>query len=420
MKILLVKPPFARLLGSDAYLSYPMGLMSIAARLRQRGHDVAIYDDDVSNPEPIPSGGTEIRLREAAVAEEAWLAPLAQVVDDFAPDVVGVGYRTVDADAAHTIAGFLRERGIRTVAGGIHPSLLPQEEILVFDTVVVGEGDGGNAVVPFENPMHGIITMEAQDDWGEVGLARDAVIGGERYVRYLRELIEVQRGCPYQCAYCAAPTVFGPRVRARDPEDVCAEIRAEGMTSGRLIADSFGANRDYALALCEQLAETGYTWNCTMAIQNADLEMLTAAKAGGCYCINAGIESAVPRWQELSGKRVAPGAPERLLEDAAAVGVGVGFFFMIGWPGETEEELWQTLDYAQTLKAAGATMCISVVTAYPKTRLWELAYGDGKRTPPPWSEFLHQSAGMGFADVPKQAWEAVLEEANDANRKPAR
>ena len=264
--------------------------------------------------------------------------------------------------------------------------------------------------------MRGIVRLEPSDDprydWGTVWPARDAVIGGERYVRYLQCMVETQRGRPYRCSYCAAPQIFGSSVRSRDPADVCAEIEAGGMKSGRIIADSFAVNRAYALALCERLAEVDYSWVCNMTLQNADAEMLDAVKAGGCSCVNVGIESAVPKWQKLSGKRVKRGAPERLLAEATERGLRVGFFFMVGWPGETEDELWQTLEYAGALKADGATMCISVVTAYPKTRLWDLAYGDGTRTPPPWSEMLHQSAGMGYADCSEGAWEAVVTEAN--------
>ena len=414
MKILLIKPPLARLLDSAVYMTYPLGLMYVGAHLVEAGHDVLIYHDDVSNPASLTREGTaDIRDLKTDAGGD-WLAPIEWAVEEFKPDVVGLSYCTIDVAATHKIAAMLRGRGIRTVAGGVHPSLLPEEEAELFDAVVVGEGDSPEIAGVFEDAT-GIVRMNAREDWGALWPLRDGVMGGERYPPYLQQIIQTQRGCPYNCSYCATPTVFGRKVRTRDPLDVRAEVASGHMTSGRVIDDSFGVNRKHALAVCEGFRDLPYGWVCDIALQNADAEMLDALALAGCYCVNVGVESAVPKWRELSGKRVNEGDPERLLDEAGERGVNVVYYFMVGWPGETQAELWQTLGYAQELKDKGAKPCISVVTAYPKTRLWDLAYGDGTRTPPPWSEFLHQSAAMGYADCSPKQWSAVLDATNIVN-----
>lgn len=414
LRIMLTQPPFARLLQSNVYLTLPLGPMLVASMLKQRGHEVVIYHDDASNPAPIPAGPVCLgQVTRRALGEECY-APFLAALEDFAPDVVGMSYRTVDADAVHDLAGFVRQRGIRLVAGGIHPSLLPEEEIKVFDAVVVGEGDHPQAAAAFEDFGTEIVRVPFMEDLDAVCADRGCVIGGERYSPFLTGMIETQRGCPYACSYCAAPTVFGKRVRMRDPGAVREEVESLHTKQGRIIDDSFGVVRQHGLAVCRELAKTGFRWVCDAALQNIDQELCEALRAGGCRRVNIGLESGSPRWRELSGKRVGPGQAEATLETAKRAGLGVVFYWIIGFPGETAEELQATLRWAAELKARGAIPCISTLTPYPGTKVWEMTEGlrDDSQG---WAGYFHQSATQGFADVTADQWLAATREADRLN-----
>lgn len=413
MKILLAKGPFARLLGSDVYSLYPLGLMYVAAMLEQRGHDVAIYHDDVSNPQPIPSNPARFKPMSVPLPSEEMLQPFVNVLDGFQPDVVGVSYCTADRGSAHAVAALAKQRGIRTVAGGVHPSLLPVDALSLFDAAVVGEGDNPFAASAFETEDTGYLVVPPVENLDAIMPNRNAVIGGERYPQFLRGMVHTQRGCPYNCGFCAAPKVFGRKVRMRDPGLVREEVETLGVSTGRIIDDSFGVNRKHGLAVCRELAKTNFKWVCDVALQDIDDERIEAWVEGGCTQINIGIESAVPRWQELSGKHVKPGQPELILEKANKKGLGVVFYFMIGYPGETYAEMQQTLHYANSLKELGAIPCISIVTPYPKTAIFDMLHGADVAWD--WSQFVHQSDKMGFADCTAKEWQKVVAEGNRIN-----
>lgn len=415
MRVLLVKPAFARVLQNTVYLTYPLGLMYVAGMLRANGHEVSIWHDDVSNGKfsgPGAASFKPLRLQEPDPVEI--LQPLADYMDAYKPDVVGVSYTTIDRAGAHAVAKLAKTRGIRTVAGGVHPSLLPSDELGPFDGVVIGEGDTDEAlwVLGANSSMESGRT----EDLDQYSPARDAVVGYENYDPYLRGIIQTQRGCPYNCGYCAAPKVFGRKVRTRKPDAVAAEVASLGVSNGRIIDDSFFVNKDHSRAVCAALSGSGFSWVCDMALQDANDDALRWVRKGGGTAINVGVESASVRWRELSGKHVSEGQPEDLVKRARDKGLRVHFYFMIGFPGETVDEINATLDYAAKLKDLGATPCISLVTPYPKTRLWDLAIETKKIDNPDWSVFIHQGSTLRLADCTDAEWEAAIEKGNLVNK----
>jgi len=413
MKILLVKPAFARLLGSSIYITMPLGLCYVAGMLKQKGHEVLIYHDDVSNPKRIPSSKVILENISIVEPDEDILAPLENVIDNFKPDAIGVSFCTADRQSAVAVAIIARERGIHTVAGGVHPSLLPMDALLHFDAAVVGEGEHLIAEQAFHPNFKGIMTIPPIEDLDAVIPDKDCIIGRERYLRFMYGLVQTQRGCPYNCGFCAAPKIFGRKVRTRNPVAVREEIERHGAKSGRIIDDSFGVNRNHGLAVCNELSKIDFTWSCDVALQDIDSERIAAWVASGCEKINIGIESAVERWQELSGKNIKPGRPKEIARECLDSGLGVVYYFMIGYPGETYDEMSLTLDYAESLKNIGANPCISIVTPYPQTKIWDMVNGSEREWD--WSDFVHQSTRMGFADCTEKEWNAAVSRANILN-----
>lgn len=438
MKILLVKPAFARILDNTVYCTYPLGLMYVAAMLRDRGHDVKIWHDDVSNDGPINSHSAWFQPIRSMEPGPEIMDPLVHEMETWQPEVVGVSYTTIDRLGAHAVAYAANKLGIRTVAGGIHPSLLPVEELSPggpFDAVVIGEGDNEEAALAFEydvwdweiTPVGHIPLGRASSSFriqdhsyslfDKLLPARDAVINHERYHPYLSGMIQTQRGCPYNCGYCAAPSVFGRKVRTRDPQKVVAEIESIGVKNGRIIDDSFFVVKQHGRDLCNELerANMGYTWVCDIAMQDATEDALEHMARAGCVAINSGIESATERWRELSGKHIVQGQPESLLQRANGRGISVHYYFMVGFPGETYTEMHATLDMAERLKDMGAVPCISIVTPYPKTRLWDLACDVADLHDPDWSVFIHQNSSVKLADCTSDEWDRVVQRGNEIN-----
>ena len=413
-KIMLVKPAFAHLLQNDAYRTFPLGLMTVASMLQSRGHEVLIWHADVSSGVPIPKKSLEFTPMHQLDTPEIY-ATLELALDEWQPDVVGISCVTADSLSAYHVAALCKARGIRTVGGGVHPSLCTEEARQHFDCVVVGEGDTVVAATAFEDHSVSLVQPPLNSNLDEFLPAREAVIGWQDYPEYLRGFIQTQRGCVYNCGYCAAPKVFGSRIRTRTAESVGREVAGLGVHVGRIVDDAFGVLQPHSIEVCNELSKLRYRWVCDIAIQDATDVMLEHMARGGCMQINLGIESGTERWRALSGKRVQPGDPERVLSTAQSMGMRTLFYFMMGFPGETYEEVTATLDMAEALKDRGAAPCISVVTPSPRTKLWDLAMGTREQGDVPWSEFIHQSAGMGFADVTVTQWAALTKRADRIN-----
>ena len=149
MRILFIDPPFQRFMGFYRYY-YPLGLASMAAVLRQAGHEVMVYDADHSE-----SGET---LSWTAVAERhgeflkglhtedhpLWQEANA-VVSGFGPDIVGITALSVKASSAARVAAICAEVDdrIAVVVGGDHPTVFPAKTLQDpnIDFVVRGEGE---------------------------------------------------------------------------------------------------------------------------------------------------------------------------------------------------------------------------------------------------------------------------------------
>ena len=114
------------------------------------------------------------------------------------------------------------------IAGGPHATGRPEETLEYFDYVVVGEG---------EETLPELIRAidEGSDPSAVNGIAfkkdgRVVFTGGrenidlDQYAPFKPPLlgpIEISRGCPWNCAYCQTPRIFGHCMRHRSVEAIC-------------------------------------------------------------------------------------------------------------------------------------------------------------------------------------------------------
>jgi B12-binding domain/radical SAM domain protein len=114
------------------------------------------------------------------------------------------------------------------IAGGPHPSMRPVETLEFFDYVVVGEGE--------ETLPELITVLQKNADVSSVkGMAfkkddnivltekrKDVIL--DNYPPFepglVHSSIEITRGCPFSCAYCSTPRLFGRRMRHRSINEI--------------------------------------------------------------------------------------------------------------------------------------------------------------------------------------------------------
>ncbi|MFD9872448.1 B12-binding domain-containing radical SAM protein [Streptomyces niveus] len=262
---------------------------------------------------------------------------------------------------------------------------------------------------------------------------------------HLEANIVGSRGCPYNCTFCGAAVSANPDVtiRVREPENIIGELdilHAEyGVTAFRFVDDLFlGVSRVITrqmAAFTRHRVGERYVWDATGRINvldrldNTELERLVN---NGPREVALGIESGSDRILRAMDKRIDAEMTERVTRRLVEHGIGVKGYFILGFPGETHEDLRATVRHIRNLwRIADANpgdvrASVFEFRPYPGTPVWKtltdgghdpdklLTYGDVDLTADGADESMRQrdefnfSVGIQFGDVPLPEVRATL------------
>lgn len=182
--------------------------------------------------------------------------------------------------------------------------------------------------------------------------------------------IVTSRGCTAGCTYCIKHVSYQYTVRLRSPEKIVEEmeiLQQHGIHNIHMYADLFTVNREQVMALCQLMIaqRMNIRWTCNSRVDYVDEEMLQTMAQAGCWLISWGIESGNEQILRHARKGAYPDKAERALRWARAAGIMNWGYFIIGLPGETEETVRQTIDFAKKLPLDIALF--HVAAPYPGT-----------------------------------------------------
>ncbi|MFJ2566561.1 B12-binding domain-containing radical SAM protein [Streptomyces sp. NPDC087568] len=264
-------------------------------------------------------------------------------------------------------------------------------------------------------------------DWLTAGAARG----------HLEANIVGSRGCPYNCTFCGAAWSANPdvQIRVRSPENVIGELDSlcaqYGVTAFRFVDDLFlGAKRvidDQMAAFTRQRIGERYVWDATGRINVLDRctdQELETLVTNGLREVALGIESGSDRILTAMDKRINAEMTERVARRLVTHGIGVKGYFILGFPGESLEDLNATVQHVRNLWAIAdqhpgdIRASVFEFRPYPGTPVWQtlikdgykpdelLAYGDVDLTQNGAEESMRQrdefnfSVGIQFGGVP--------------------
>jgi len=453
LRILLINPPLQRLKGIN-YVYLPLGLGSLAAVLRDAGHDVRIYNAEIMEPgeEMLHDKGymayLEQHSRYLATLEDA-ASPIWDTIDkrirEFDPELVGVSVMTAKVGSSVRISQRVKAWNpeVPVIWGGPHPAAqlsdmqhYPEVDLCALgeaeDTVVelataLAEGKRSNDELQH---IEGLALRGDDGQWFATG-ARTRVRELDRFPWPARDLnwadpgydaltlgsLITVRGCPFDCWFCDTPTYWGKKVRYRTPENVLAEIRELkerfGVREFFFWDDTFTVRRQHVTALCEAMIreKIDIIWRCTSRVDCINDEMLDLMRRAGCVNIDVGIESGSDRTLiEMNKKETR----QQLLDGVAQIqrhGINVNAYFMLGFPEETEEDARATLELMEEIDLS--RIYLSIFTPYPGTGLWDSARSHELiEEHPQWHRYSHQSPDNHFSTkIPLEKFRELVEEA---------
>jgi len=369
----------------------PLGLLYLVSVLRQN----------------FP-GQFEIDLVEQALYKLDF-KQIKERIKKFNPDLVGFSCLSQEADEMAKISHIVKELKPEclTVLGGPHASVfydcvLEKNNI---DIVVIGEGErtfpellkkllSGEPIeqvrgIAFKRKDRIILTPPQKpiEDLDSLPFPAWDLIDFQDYSWMISTnaychsvpwaVIFTSRGCPYQCAYCH--NIFGKRTRFRSPENVISEIELlvnkYGVKEIHIVDDVFNLDILRAKKICDLIIERKI--KIKIAFPNGlrgdimDKELIGKLKQAGCYAIGYAVETASPRLQKLINKNLDFDKIRQVISWTADEKIITQGYFMLGFPGETREEMEMTINYA--LKSRFLIAFFSLVAVYPRTHLMEIA-----------------------------------------------
>lgn len=281
-----------------------------------------------------------------------------------------------------------KHRGKTVVAGGPHPTSLPEEALEAgCDFVVRGEGE--NTIPLFLEAMRdgktGVIETDGRPDLTTSPIPRFDLL---RLNDYETVTIQTSRGCPFDCEFCDVVNLFGRKPRHKTPKQVLAELEtlyrlgAEGTVF--ICDDNFIGSKNHARALLKKLApwlkSRGTPFNFfTQASVNLgqDPEMMDLMTEANLGKIFIGLESPDEKVLETSHKFHNIKNPlVESLNNLKKNGISVMGSFIIGLDGETKGAGERICAFVEQTDLPVAML--GVLQAAPHTSLWNRLEKEGR------------------------------------------
>lgn len=326
-------------------------------------------------------------------------------------DLVGLTALTCQAPRAYQIADAFRRRGVRTIMGGIHASLLPEEAARHVDAVVVGEAEDlweevlddlrAGALKPHYQAAH-------RPDLQRRVIPRFDLLDSSRYVsmpltgkQFLYLPVQTTRGCPYDCDMCAVVQHLGRRMRKKPIDNVLAEIRPDLSLLTFFSDDNFAGDPGYTRELLAAIRPLKIRWYCQLSTTIArDPELIEQMGQAGCLGAFLGIESlSSVNLRGLNKGFNRPEAYPALLSQLKEVGIMPSVSLIYGLEEDSYDSLMRALDLLERWNVT--ILFLFMLTPFPRTRLYERLAAQGRITCTDWSLFdaVHPVIAFGSASA---------------------
>ena len=259
------------------------------------------------------------------------------------------------------------------------------------DFLVIGEGEETtfelyNAIISTTNfhEINGIAFLENGNviqtpartkfrELDDLPLPNRDAIPNEKYLETWKKnhgessmTISTQRGCPYTCKWCST-AVYGQRYRRRPAHLVAQEMKIlkdqYNPDAIWFVDDVFTISHKWLTAFHEEVVKqkAQIRFECITRAERLNDEILRLLKEAGCFRIWIGAESGSQKIIDLMDRRVDVNHVKKVIQDTNAMGMETGTFIMLGYPGETEDDITETIHY---LKEANPTH-YTITVAYP-------------------------------------------------------
>ncbi len=363
----------------------PLGLLYNASSLIDAGFKVKVIDMDV---------------------EKLGLDAIEPIIQKFQPPIIGISCTSPLYPIIQQITRIIKgvNSNIFTLLGGPHPTILPESVLneTSIDFLIRGEGEL-TVVEMMEANLHSteklsnIRGLSFKKDERQIHNPDRPLIKNLNtipfpdrsmlpYRKYFAASAKenpctsliTSRGCPYKCIFCS--NIFNyPRFRS--PQNIVDEIELIldrlQLKDIEFLDSTFNLKKQLVLEVCKEIRKRrlDFSWRCICRVDLIDREILQHLKAAGCYLVTYGVESGSDRVLKILQKGFTVSKVKQAFKMTKEIGLETHGLFMVGVPGETQQEIKQTLTLSKKLGPDYAQFFIT--TPIPGSKLFDLALKNG-------------------------------------------
>ena len=359
----------------------PLGILYISAWLEKHGYDNEVFDSTFSSKNELFDNLKELK-----------------------PDVVGLYANLVTKVNLIRIMGFIRENLPNTfillggpdvryntkdyLGAGAHAAVIGEGESTTLELIrALNEGRDADL-----ESINGLAFLRNGDlvqnperkkirDIDQLPLPNRKKIDIDKYLsvweKYhaIRSMtVSTQRGCPYTCKWCST-AVYGQSYRRRSPEVVVDELmnlkEQYNPDSIWFVDDVFTVSHNWLTGFRDELRSRNAVipFECITRADRLNEDVLDILKEAGCFRIWIGAESGSQKIIDLMDRRVDVNKVRDMIRQTRKKGMEAGTFIMLGYPGETEADIEETVHH---LKSSNPDQ-FTITVAYPikGTRLFQ-------------------------------------------------
>lgn len=419
---------------SQEWRNGPYSLLLLATQLRTHNHQVMVVD----------------MIRDLVVMKgdvKACLEKFSESIRQFRPDIIGFGFFSIHFFEVRRAVQMARqtcdEIGLRPlfIAGGIHASTEPKGTIknLGFDYSFVGEGDIGLVELADgrkPDSVQGIAGLETLTfgkgeeikpldslpfpDWSlcDYKFYSYPSSGKIKFRRSKSLDMIMSRGCVYKCAFCAYNALSAVRFYSAEylAEQIEYMVEKFGVDSIYFTDSTVGNNRKLLNKFCELMIQRGTAkrveWHANIRPNQVNEEQLKLMWRAGCRFLLYGFESGSQRVLDLMVKGVQVESNYRAAELHNKLRFPYHASMLLGYPGEREEDILQTLEFLR--KVQPPIIGVNWYVPLPGSPDYDKLKDEGvivTEDPWEWRRIGEVNSARVYADVPEKKFRQLFAEA---------
>ena len=340
MKIVFIEP---RSSGANVYSKLPMPLLGpiyLGTILKNRGHEVEIYNEDICAPD----------------------------YSKLNADIIGISILTSTALRGYEIAKkFPKDK---VIIGGVHASLLPEEASPFAKHVVIGEAEG-LIIDLVENRIKEHIVKGSPVENLDSLPHPDFTLLKEFDRRSFLIPVSTSRGCPFDCSFCSVTKIFGRKYRFRSAENVIEELQDKRKKQIFFCDDNFTANPQRTDKLLSLMVKNKISrWACQVRCDIAkNTALLRKMYEAGCKVVCIGFESINQKTLQAFDKKQTVEQIREAVRSFHKTKIKIHGMFVLGGDDDNAKTIWDTVKFA--IKEGIDTLQMSILTPFPGTKVYE-------------------------------------------------